>query len=615
MSAARESWFGRLPRDSGPARMLRAPSGRWGAVLAALVVLSVLVGPLLVSHGPNTLDPSAQLHGPSWAHPFGTDEYGRDELARTLAGGRRSLLLVLVALGSGVGIGIAVGVVAAMAGGVLDTLVVRVLDVFLTLPGLIVTLALIGALGAGYGNLMISLAAAFWPQYARLTRSYLIAGRGRADVIAARSAGIGWARAVVGHLLPAAAARVAVLATVDVAHLIMVVAGLSFLGLGVQAPAAEWGAMLYDARLYITDAPWLLAAPAAAIGCSVVAANLLGEAAQSAVAEHRPVIRRRPRPTSTPRTDTPRTITPRPTRDPVLIFDGVDVVYGDGAVAARDVGFAVESGECLALVGESGCGKTTLARAALGLLPSDAQVTGSITLDGTQVVGATQAVLRSLRGRSAGYVPQDPASGFDPIRSVAHHLGEAWRAHGERPSAARIAAALSRLGIPDATRRAGERPHQWSGGMLQRAAIAAATAHDPPLVIADEPTSALDAERAEDILDATRGNNHALLLVSHDLALVAGHADRVAVLYAGSIVEIGDTADVFAQPRHPYTAALLSAIPRRGHGLPQPLPGAAPNPHEPTAGCPFAPRCPRVIDRCLGERPALIDGVACVRAS
>lgn len=259
--------------------LLSTAQGRLGLVLLGLILFAVLVGPLLVGHGPNTLDPAAQLRPPSFAHPLGTDEYGRDELARVLVGGRRTLLLVVVALAASLTIGLVVGLIGGVAGGALDTLLLRVTDIFLTLPGLVLTLAIVGTLGAGYDNLMLALAIAFWPQYARLARSYVVAGRAREDVVAARAAGVGWPRAAVTHLLPPAARQLAVVATLDVGHLIMVITGLSFLGLGAQAPAAEWGAMLSDARDYITTAPWLLAGPGVAIIFCVLTANMLGEAA------------------------------------------------------------------------------------------------------------------------------------------------------------------------------------------------------------------------------------------------------------------------------------------------------------------------------------------------
>lgn len=294
-----------------------------------------------------------------------------------------------------------------------------------------------------------------------------------------------------------------------------------------------------------------------------------------------------------------------------LEVSGLSVVYPDGGRVLRGVNLSLGVGECLAVVGESGCGKSTLVRAVLGLLPNGTAVEGSISVEGVTVTGLGEGAMRMLRGRRIGYIPQDPASGFNPLHPVVHHVREAWRVHGAPVSRASVASALERLGIDGASARGGQRPHQWSGGMLQRASIVAAGAHEPPVVIADEPTSALDADRAHAVLTAVRGAGSSVLLVSHDLSLVAEHADRVAVIYAGEIIELGAAAEVLAQPRHPYTQALLAAVPRPGCGLPEPLLGAPPDPRMERAGCAFVDRCPCCEGDCGAAVPDLRDGVAC----
>lgn len=246
---------------------------------------------------------------------------------------------------------------------------------------------------------------------------------------------------------------------------------------------------------------------------------------------------------------------------PALELEGVGVAYPDGTRALLEVHLVVWPGECVALVGESGCGKTTLGRAVLRLLPAGSSVTGRLRVAGVDAGDLDDAELRRLRGQVVGYVAQDPFAACDPMRSVGSHVAQAWVAQGLK-APDDIAHRVGELGVERASLRLRERPHQWSGGMLQRATIAAATAHSPTITVADEPTSALDAAHADGVLTTLRRASEALLLVSHDVGLVAAHADRIVVMCDGRIVEVGPTADLIAAPQHSYTQALLAASPR-----------------------------------------------------
>jgi len=295
---------------------------------------------------------------------------------------------------------------------------------------------------------------------------------------------------------------------------------------------------------------------------------------------------------------------------PVIDITGLEVTYADGTRALRGIDLQLQAGEKLGIVGESGCGKSTLVLALLGLLGPSASVSGSVLVAGIDPLGRDRGALRRLRGGRVGYVAQDPFSAFTPVLPVGWSLREAWTAQGRRVDDAEMIRRLADLGIAQAADRLRRRPGGWSGGMLQRAAIVAALANTPAVVVADEPTSALDAELADAVLAELHARAGALLLVSHDLRLVARHTGRIAVLYAGRVVETGDSHTVLGAPRHPYTRRLLAATPD-GTTMPQPVPGAPPRIAGSISGCAFAPRCDRRRPCCVTDDPRLVQGLAC----
>jgi ABC-type glutathione transport system ATPase component len=267
---------------------------------------------------------------------------------------------------------------------------------------------------------------------------------------------------------------------------------------------------------------------------------------------------------SSPATSRPR---PSPT---ILTIDGLGVRYRGpaGEVAALEgLDLAMAPGCAAALVGESGSGKSTAAAAVLGLLPSGAAIRGRVVADGVDVTAADARTLAGLRGRRVGFVGQGPFAAFDPLFGVGRQLREAWAAHGSGPGNEAVGRALAEAGLPDAGAALEGPPHAWSGGMLQRAQLAAAMLHDPPLLVADEPTSALDTVRTAQMaatLLALKTRGTALLLATHDLGLALRLADEVVVLRAGRVVERGPAAEVLRNPREAYTRALLAAHPSRG---------------------------------------------------
>jgi glutathione transport system ATP-binding protein len=308
---------------------------------------------------------------------------------------------------------------------------------------------------------------------------------------------------------------------------------------------------------------------------------------------------------------------------PLLEVHGLDVTFRtrDGDVrAVRNLTCELGPGETLGIVGESGSGKSTVALAILGLLPKNARVTGSVTVHGRQLLGLREHDLAAVRGRTIAYVPQDPLSSLNPGFTVGWQVAEPiWIRQGLSKEAAhrRATELLAAVGIPQPAEQARRYPHEFSGGMRQRAVIAIAMANDPDIIIADEPTTALDVTVQAQVLEAlkaAREQTHAsMVLITHDLGIVAGIADRVMVMYAGKPVETAAVDEIFFRSRMPYTLGLLGSLPRLDADSTaplQPIPGAPPSLVNLPPGCPFGPRCPVVYDRCLTEEPALLHVAA-----
>ena len=303
---------------------------------------------------------------------------------------------------------------------------------------------------------------------------------------------------------------------------------------------------------------------------------------------------------------------------PVLTLDSVSVTFHSegGAVAAvHNVALEVGAGEIVALVGESGSGKSTLALACAGLLAKTARVTGSIRLGDAEITGSSEAQLRALRGRQLGFVFQDPLTSLNPLLTIGTQIAEVATTHlgMRRQMAVSHAHKLLRdVRIEEPERRSESYPHQFSGGMRQRALLASALAGEPQLLIADEPTTALDVTVQAEILDLVRDlckqRGLGVLFITHNLGVASTVSDRLAVLYAGEIVEIGSTSEIFARPLMPYTVALLESHPSHATGAGQMLaaiPGEPPIPGSITQGCRFANRCRHRRDLCMSEHPPL----------
>ncbi len=290
----------------------------------------------------------------------------------------------------------------------------------------------------------------------------------------------------------------------------------------------------------------------------------------------------------------------------------------DGVVKAVDgVSLELESGEFFGLIGESGCGKSTLGNAILRLVPPPGRVVGgSIYFQGEDILRLPEDRMREIRGDRISMIFQDPTAALDPVYTIGDQIVETILAHNpevsKKDAESRAIELLKLVGIPGAEARVHEYPHQFSGGMRQRAVIAIALANNPELLIADEPTTNLDVTIEAQILtlldELRRKLNMSILLITHNIGIVAEYTDRVGVMYAGKLVEVGRTVDVLIDPKHPYTQGLLGAIPGRGgrKGRVTEIPGTVPNLANPPPGCRFHPRCPRRFDPCDQEEPALV---------
>ncbi|MEU7476643.1 dipeptide/oligopeptide/nickel ABC transporter permease/ATP-binding protein [Lentzea sp. NPDC042327] len=584
----------------------RTPVGAASAVLLLLLAGLALFAPLLWGEQAGAIDTDALQQGSSAAHPLGTDALGRDILHRVLVATRLTIGLALLATVVGVGTGVVLGALPAVLPRWAGRVVTAAVNIAVAFPGLLLALFFAVVFGTGTTGAVLAIAFALAPSFARLTQTLTASVSGRSYIAAARVSGVGRFRVLVRHVLPNVAEPLVINATLAAGSALTAFAGLSFLGIGVQAPSYDWGRLLGEGlnRIYVSPAPAL--GPAVAVVVAGLAFNLFGEAA-AAVLGHRPPPVRRGRPAPAPST------VDDVADEGVLTVRNLRVSFPgpDGWVTpVRGVSFAVREAEVVGVVGESGSGKSLTALAVSRLVEHPGVVTADrLEFLGKPVEGTPDREL----GTSLAMVFQDPMTSFNPTRRIGSQLAEVSEQHqgmSRKDAWQRAADRLESVRVPG--QRAKQYPHEFSGGMRQRAMIAMGLMGDPRLVIADEPTTALDVTVQREVLRLLGRirdeRSTAVLLISHDISVVQRTCDRVLVMYAGRIVEELPTAELFTAARHPYTTALLAAVPTLETDRDQPLaviPGRPPEPAEVVAGCPFAPRCPLADDRCRAEEPVL----------
>ncbi|GAA4704912.1 oligopeptide/dipeptide ABC transporter, ATP-binding protein, C-terminal domain-containing protein [Promicromonospora umidemergens] len=627
----------RRPASARLPAILRTPLGVTGAALLALVLVTAVLAPLLWGDAAEAVDTAAMLQGPSADHWAGTDNLGRDLLFRTLVATRLSVALALAATALAVTVGLLLGTASLLLGPRAGRLVTAGVNIAVAFPGLLLALSFAVIFGVGQVGSVLAIGLSGAPAFARLCQT-LVAGVATRDYLAAaRLAGVGRLRILLRHVLPDVGGPLVVNVTIGAGGALLSFAGLSFLGLGVQAPAYDWGRLMQDGldRIYLDPLAALL--PGFAVVVAGLAFNLTGEAVArtfsidsisgvSLLAGGALRTRRRPDAGGLPGQDaTPSADVPLDA-GPDLVLDVADLVVTVPTPAGRvrpvrGVTFQVARGEAVGVVGESGSGKTLTALAVARLLEPPTTVTARrLSFQGRDLLTGDH---RTLLGTELAMVFQDPASSFNPVRRMGGQLAEGARHHlglSRRQARDRAVDRLRSVRIGDPDRRAGQYPHEFSGGMRQRAMIGLGLMGSPALIVADEPTTALDVTVQRQVLDllaeVRERDAVALLLISHDVSVVADVCDRVLVMYAGRVVEDLPAAGLATSARHPYTRALVAAVPHLETDLDRPLaviPGRPVDPADLAAGCPFAPRCPLADARCRAEDPELVDGVACWR--
>ena len=538
------------------------------------------------------------LESPSGEFWLGTDDKGRSVLTLLIWGARISLFVGLAATLISMVLGTLVGLTSGYFGGWTGAILFRLTEWFLVIPFLPLAIVMATVLGRSLLNIVIVIGVTSWPGTALLIRSQTLTIRERPYLERARVLGAGPTHQMRRHILPNVMPMVFANTTLTVAIAILTETTLSFLGLG-DPTRVSWGSMLDDAfgvGAITTGAWWFIVPPGVCVVLVVLSFTLVGQALEEVL---------------NPRLGTRKSSS-------LLEFDNVSVTYrtGGGDVpAVRGVSLSVAAGEVVGVAGESGCGKSTLAATILRLQPASAKVTGRVLFEGEDVLTMKWGPLRALRWAGASMVFQGALHSLNPVQRVGTQIAEPIRLHepalSEKRVDSRVGELLEQVGLPAARARA--YPHQMSGGQRQRVMIAMALACGPRLIVADEPTTALDVMVQAQVLnvlkDLVSELDVGLLMISHDLSVLADLCDRIAVMYAGRVIEHGPADKVFADPLHPYAHALSASFPRIGDPearyAPAGLAGDPPDPADLPSGCSFHPRCPKRFDDCDSVVPEL----------
>lgn len=580
------------------------------------------------------------LFGSSSEYPvylMGADHLGRDMFSRIVYGSRISLTIGFVATFISLVLAVLIGGLSGYFGGKTDWTLMRLAEFFMLIPSLYFILFLRSLLntkmdsGTSYMVITLILALVGWPGSARTIRGLVHAIKREEFVLDAGLSGIPAVVIIFRHIIPQTASLLIVSTALSVPGFIMSETTLSYLGLGIADPAVSWGSLINREISTLSNLqhfPWLLY-PVLMLLLVTLAFNFFGDALRDYFDPYSTIFNRRKlfkRGRALPLSRTSLRATPssganasqsQPRNAPLLSVENLQVTFHilrgthiTPVYAARGVSFELNKGEILGLVGESGSGKSVSTTAIPGLLPSNAEASGKIIYDGVDLMQLNQNELRKYRGSKIALIFQEPGRSFDPLQNIGSLFYETLRV--QNPEITREEAdkktisLLKDVRLPDPEGRLKAYPHQFSGGQLQRIGIALALAQDCELLIADEPTTALDvtiqAQIVSLLLQLKKERGLSIIFISHNINLVAQISDRIAVMYGGKIMEIGDSKKIMENPEHPYTQALVAALPDFGsHYSKAPMisiPGRVTDPANPEPGCPFAPRCQFAKDEC-----------------
>ena len=619
------------PRRRFWRRLLRNPLGVFALIWFAFMVIAWVWPELLATHDPFKQDVTLQrlYEGPSGDHWLGTDGFGRDYFSRVIFGAGYAFRAILIAMVIAIGIGIPLGLFSGWRGGRMDRAIMWVNDVFFSLPIILLAMAVIIVLSPSQTNAMVGVGIAMSTRFTRLTRAVTLGEKEELYVDAARITGLSTRTILTRYISPNLLPSLIIQAALMSGAIILIGATLSFLGIGASLDDPDWGVMLNRSRaVFRQEGVWQIMPPGLALVLTVLSFNLLGDAIRDAMGRDA--------------SNNSLTVTKRAAvaaassahaagDDVVLSVRDMDVEFpGEGGHVSQilqGVSLDVRAGETLGVVGESGSGKSMTMLSALGLTPAPGRMTrGSAEFGGQDVTNLSEKEWQQIRGKDVGVIFQEPIAVLNPAIKVGRQIMEPLMIHmGMNRAQARERAGelLAEVRVPDPIRRLDQYPHEFSGGMAQRVGIAIALACEPKLLIADEPSTALDVTVQGQILDlmaeVQARRNMAIILITHDLGVIAEAADRVLVMYGGQVVETATAADVFYRPRHPYSRALLDTMPQshEGHGELPVISGMVPSATAWPAGCRFAPRCAFATEACSAEPPELevVDGdlVRCVR--